>query len=247
MAFWGTFFGRCSRRSFKRLFSASTETTTPVDESKQWKIFSAAILERIPPVLKPLTGYEQDYRLYRFEAKLAYARKMPSGWFPNGQREDPVTGEVLLGDFARRHFIPAPIETEADHTGNLKTLDRKLTDSVYFLVKRGNQVWQFPQDEAEVGKTLKQKAEETVKQFTGSQVDVHFIGNAPACHIEHMFSAQMREKRQLIGAKIFFYRAIVVDGNLENIPFDHEFAWVTAEEIGGLVPSSYYEAVKNIL
>jgi hypothetical protein len=70
--------------------------------------------------------------------------------------EDPVTGEVLIGEFSRRNFNPASLETEADRSGNNKTLDRKLADSIYFVVKRENRVWQFPQGEAEDGKTLRQ-------------------------------------------------------------------------------------------
>lgn len=48
-------------------------------------------------------------------------------------------------------------------------------------------------------------------------------------------------------AQIFFYRALVVEGNLEEIPFDYDFAWLSAEEMSKVLPTAYYDAVKNIL
>ncbi|GJQ11793.1 hypothetical protein GpartN1_g3584.t1 [Galdieria partita] len=231
----------------RRLCSSSNTVVNQVEKPKQWQLFSAAILERTPKLMKPLTEYEIDYRLYRHEAKLPYTRKMPTAWFPNGQREDPVTREVLIGDFSRRNFTPAPLETDADRSNNSKTLNRRLTDSVYFVVKRENRVWQFPQGEAEDGMTLRQTAEEALKKFVGDRLHLHFVSNIPACHIEREFSPQVKQQRNWDGAKIFFYRALVVEGNLEEIPFDHDFAWLSSSEMSQVLPSVYYNAVKNIL
>jgi len=186
----------------RRLYSSSTSTAEEAsEEPKRWQLFSAAILERIPKIMKPLSQFEIDYRLYRHEAKLAFARKMSSSWFPKGQREDPVTGEVLIGEFSRRNFNPASLETEADRSGNNKTLDRKLADSIYFVVKRENRVWQFPQGEAEDGKTLRQTAEEALNKFVGDRLTLHFVSNIPACHIEREFPSKLKQERNWDGAK----------------------------------------------
>jgi len=183
----------------RRLYSSSTSTAEEAsEEPKRWQLFSAAILERIPKIMKPLSQFEIDYRLYRHEAKLAFARKMSSSWFPKGQREDPVTGEVLIGEFSRRNFNPASLETEADRSGNNKTLDRKLADSIYFVVKRENRVWQFPQGEAEDGKTLRQTAEEALNKFVGDRLTLHFVSNIPACHIEREFPSKLKQFSTLL-------------------------------------------------
>ncbi|EME30743.1 39S ribosomal protein L46, mitochondrial [Galdieria sulphuraria] len=237
-----------SRLGFcRRLCSSSNAAVNQIEEPKRWQLFSAAILERLPKLMKPLTEYEKDYRLYRHEAKLPFTRKMPTAWFPNGQREDPVTHEVLIGDFSRRNFTPASLETDADRSNNKKTLDRRLTDSIYFVVKRENRVWQFPQGEAEEGKMLIQTAEEALKNFVGNRITLHFVSNVPVCHVEREFSPEVKQQRKWDGAKIFFYRALVVEGNLEDIPFDYDFAWLSSSEMTQVLPSIYYNAVKNIL
>lgn len=235
------------RAGLCRHLSFSSNPAVQQAEPKKWQLFSAVILERIPKLMKPLSEYEINYRLYRHEAKLRYSKKLPTAWFPDGQREDPVTHEVLIGDFSRRNFTPAPLETEADRSGNNKTLNRKLTESVYFTVKRYNRVWQFPQGEAEEGKTLSQTAEEALRSFVGDKLTLHFVSNVPSCHIQREFSPEVKQQRSWDGAKIFFYRAIVVAGNLEEIPFDYDFAWLSSSELSQVLPSIYYNSVKNIL
>lgn len=74
------------------------------------------------------------------------------------ERDVQGEGEVLKKEEVER---PMPRITEADKTGDLKSLDRRLEKTLYLLVKRGKGQWEFP-------KSMLQKNESlhTVSQYT---------------------------------------------------------------------------------
>jgi len=74
------------------------------------------------------------------------------------ERDVQGEGEVLKKEEVER---PMPRITEADKTGDLKSLDRRLEKTLYLLVKRGKGQWEFP-------KAMLQKNESlhTVSQYT---------------------------------------------------------------------------------
>lgn len=55
-------------------------------------------------------------------------------------------------------FQPAARETEADRTNDRKSLDRKLDQSLYLIVKRNraDNAWQFPQGKIMENETFRQ-------------------------------------------------------------------------------------------
>lgn len=66
-------------------------------------------------------------------------------------------GEALSFEDRLRIERPLPRETEADRTGDVRRLDRKLDRTLYLVVKEGeapNERWTFPQDDCRTDEPL---------------------------------------------------------------------------------------------
>lgn len=90
---------------------------------------------------------------------------------------------------------------------------------------------------------LQQQEEE---QF---QLHAHFVGNAPCAHLRHDYGRKFRDKHGVRGLKVFFYRAVLVRGQVSALrqSMADDWAWVTAAELPEYLPSEYYAAVRNAL
>lgn len=69
---------------------------------------------------------------------------------------DMREGEGTKKDVAQAVERPAPRETEADRTGDVKSLNRKMDRSLYLLVKNASGVWRFPEDRVHGLETMSQ-------------------------------------------------------------------------------------------
>ena len=79
--------------------------------------------------------------------------------------KNPSVDEVL----ASLPFTPAPRVTEADKKNDRRSLERRLQDSLFFVVKRNREenAWQFPQGKLKDEETLRSAAERIIDRATG--------------------------------------------------------------------------------
>ena len=122
---------------------------------------------------------------------------------------------------------PAPRETEADATGDVSTLRRRLDRRLFFVIGGGaggggaaNLLEALPSAEVEVGETTRASAERALAQAipalsnkgssgeesSSSVLEAYFVGNAPAGH----FSLPEGEGKGKGGGTLFFHRAQLV-------------------------------------
>lgn len=142
---------------------ASTAESTP-----RPRIVAAALLSRPPLLLPPLSPLERTYYAYqrRIHRALAKPFAVSSEWFfkKGSQAEKAFTAfdqrasesEVMDDPTGRRAFEMATEEvegapelvdreSEADRTGDVKSLERRADRTLYLLLKkkRSDHAWQF--------------------------------------------------------------------------------------------------------
>lgn len=140
-------------------------------------------------------------------------------------------------------FTYAPTTTENEK--NLKSLDRKLDDTLMLLCSENidkRDVFALPQAKWTEGESLRQTAERIVKENLGADLKVSFYGNAPCGFYKYKYKSG---KSEAVGVKTFFYRAAYKTGQVSEK--SAKFEWVNEEEFRGKVRPSYYQSVSQFL
>lgn len=142
-------------------------------------------------------------------------------------------------------FEGAARETEDDKKNNTKSLNRKLDDTLMFVCNHQlgkENLLLLPQGKWNEGETLRQTAERIVKEKCGSDLKVHFYGNAPVGFYKYKYPAS--ERKEAVGAKVFFFRAIYNSGEISDKKLTYE--WINDDELKKKLKSNtYYESVKS--
>ncbi|KAG2498162.1 hypothetical protein HYH03_003919 [Edaphochlamys debaryana] len=142
---------------------------------------------------------------------------------------------------AQKSFNPVPTETAADASGDVRTMRRRLAESLYLVVRGGAGAaaaggggssgagtggWDFPAVAHKEGESISDTAQRALASAIGRAHPVLFIGAAPMAHLR----AQPK-------GTTFFLLAQAIDD-----PWDvrlaagaaaSEFAWVTKQELLG--------------
>lgn len=133
-------------------------------------------------------------------------------------------------------FKPASRVTEADLADDKRSLERKLSQSLFLVVKRnrGEFEWQFPQGKLQSTETLRPSAERVLDRAVG-KIRRWFVSNAPMGHYCYAYPEEVQKKRQQYGAKVFFYRAQLIAGNIKlETKLYKDFAWISRYQMNSL-------------
>jgi large subunit ribosomal protein L46 len=153
--------------------------------------------------------------------------------------EDINQDELSKFKFASR-------ETEDDKKNDLKSFNRKLDDTLMLVCEQNldkKDVTILPQAQWAEGETLRQTAERIVHEKFGTELKVHFYGNAPCGFYKYKY--KQTDKKEAVGAKVFFYRATYKSGEIQDKKVKYE--WLNEEELKGKVRASYYQSVSQFL
>lgn len=214
---------------------------TAKQEGKPWRIRVAVMVER-PNVVMP--DYE-DYELEWMDLKnylMSYGKQYPDEtkfMFEPDKPEDHIieSDEDMLAGLP---FVPAPRETEADASGNVKTLDRQLKTKVFLAVKSGAEGnrngprWTLPSAIPQEDETLLQTAERAVSEAVGEDLQLWLPSNAPMTINYRVYNKNMAEdfRGNYFGEKIFFYRLQYDSGDVdEEAMTADDYGWLTREEV----------------
>ncbi|EWC47039.1 hypothetical protein DRE_03801 [Drechslerella stenobrocha 248] len=174
--------------------------------------------------------------------------------------EDITAGDTDEEVAAKKTMTkPLPRETEADAAGDVRSLNRKLSRTLYLLVKRGDReehAWKFPQANLVGTENLKQCAEGVLRRICGRDLNYWMVGNVPIGHYTYDFESAAGEEAkeakegEILGKKVFFMKARVFAGR-PNIVGNEvgvtDYQWLPKEEIEGVVHKDYWRAIKRIL
>lgn len=241
------------RKIRKQVDRLPCQGADPADSYKHgWRLASAVMLERYPIVMPEMHPFEADYVRGRFLDQQLHAKPMPIEAFLTDKDRVEGRTEPNLDDPVADQYEPASCVTDADHTNDTRSLDRALAERLYLVTRAAGRSprFRFPQmvvDDAAV--PMVTFAERALRAVT--KVDkrprVHFVAPRPACHLEHVFPIAYQQKHDVYGVKIFFYRAILIKGGIDEVRNAEDFAWARESELHQFVGDEYFNAIKPAL
>lgn len=138
----------------------------------------------------------------------------------------------------------------ADEKNDRRSLDRKLQESLFLIVKRnrGDHQWQFPQGKVlENEATLRSTAERVMDRATG-RLDRYFMSNAPIGHYSYAYPKEMQKTRKQFGARVFFYRCQYMGGTFRlETKLYKDYAWIARSELGEYFDKDTAEYLHELL
>ncbi len=214
-----------SGRSFEALRFQITRSRGHVSTSSSLgALYGSMLVERIPVVLPDPPQWEVEYHEWSESRRDRHRVKLP---------DQIVEPKGLLENLP--DFEPAPRETEADRTGDRKTLQRKLSEYLFLVLKDKNGKWGFPKTEHAQSETMRQTAERSLKDFAGESIECWVVGNAPQGHYEEQ------------DGTTFYYRGSYLEGDLVLQGGYTDHAWVTKEELGEFFDAQHHDLLKRML
>lgn len=112
----------------------------------------------------------------------------------------------------------APRTTAADKKNDLTSIKRSLENTLVLLTEQqlgDKKHFLLPQGIRSDGETLRQTAERVIKTICGAALNVEFWGNAPCAFYKYRYPKGTTDS-DAIGAKVFFFRAIYKNGNVDK-------------------------------
>ncbi len=121
----------------------------------------------------------------------------------------------------------------------------------FLIVKkpRKHHAWQFPQGGVDRGETLLEGAQRELREECGEDLEVKFHPD-PLGSYAYFFPKDFRRYKEgvTIGAKVAFFRAEFLDGEIELEREELEdYKWVKKEELGNYLEGEYLEVVLSLL
>lgn len=145
-------------------------------------------------------------------------------------------------------FTPASRETEADKTGDVRTLDRRLKTRVYLAVQgKENAKWGFPTATLKGDETLLEAAQRAVTDAIGSEMELYCPSNCPMA-VDMNVPPQDKRVDGMFGTKTFFMKVQHDEGDVSESSMNvSDFAWLDRGEMvervlkeRGEGPSKFY-------
>lgn len=214
----------------------------------EWRVVSASILQRYPKLASEPEVWEQNMTAVQEELDTMYQSAFI-------EATEGTKAGILAGLDANTTLDKLPLQaasriTEADKANDLKSLNRKLGDSLFLIVQRNRKdcPWQFPQGKLQDDEeTLRQGSERVLSRAVG-KIGRWFISNAPLAYYCYEYPPEMQKARNQFGAKVFFYRAELTAGNIKlETRLYKDYAWVTRAEAAEYFPKEMKSFVHSIL
>lgn len=79
-----------------------------------------------------------------------------------------------------------------------------------------------------------------------NNMEAKFLGNAPCGHYKFKFPQAVRTERSL-GAKVFFFKALLLTGDFSQAGKQGRHVWVSKEELGDYLKPKYLAQVRRFL
>ncbi|XP_028358167.1 39S ribosomal protein L46, mitochondrial [Phyllostomus discolor] len=255
--FWGS---RLGSRSL-------TLAAAPSNSGSPWRLLGALCLQRPPVVSKPLTPLQEemaallqqieverslysDHELRALDEAQHLAKKKADIYDEDDEQNILLVQD--LEDMWEQKFLqfkPGARVTDADKKNDRTSLHRKLDRNLVLLVreKLGDEdVWMLPQAEWQPGETLRGTAERTLAALPENNMEAKFLGNAPCGHYKFKFPQALRTESSL-GAKVFFFKALLLTGDFSQAGKKGRHVWVSKDELGDYLKPKYLAQVRRFL
>ncbi|PSN39092.1 39S ribosomal protein L46 [Blattella germanica] len=240
--------------------------------NQKWDLLSAVCLERKPVITKDMNDIEVRYSKMLAQIEFENSYKNDHEMRKEGDKlraellkhksTDIDLDQVMIQtaqDFEDANidefnkFTFASRITEADKNGNVNSVERILQDHLLLLVQQklgDTKFWAMPQGLRFDGETMLQTAERVLQDTCGSKLKVHFYGNAPCGVHKYKYPKKFVDttKNSAVGAKVFFFKACLMAGNVETEKLDlKSFKWLGRNELEKHLSPEYYKTICQFL
>jgi large subunit ribosomal protein L46 len=201
-----------------------------------WKIRVAVLVERIPLVLDDKPEWELEYDKMKAHLNL-YGKLYPKELVGEIDWEAvrPMTDDELL---AQLPFAPAPRETLADASGDVRTLQRRLKSKLYLTVQpEPDAPWQLPTVDVSDQESLLEAAKRAVPALVGDDLEFWCPSNAPwtvdlRAYSDAEKQTSDQDSQSYFGTKTFVIKVQYTLGDVDAATKAvHDFAWLDRHEI----------------
>ncbi|KAK4230875.1 39S mitochondrial ribosomal protein L46-domain-containing protein [Podospora fimiseda] len=147
---------------------------------------------------------------------------------------------------------PMPRTTEADEKNDVRRLDRRLDETLYLVVKRGEEnEWGFPEGQVPTQEALHETAQRILTESAGPNMNTWIVGRVPVAH--RVSQPDFEEDGKTIkqrGEKVFYLKGRIMAGQADLTDNKHgltDFKWLTKNELKETLSKDMWDAVKNML
>ncbi|KAK6642575.1 hypothetical protein RUM43_004077 [Polyplax serrata] len=237
-------------------------TSTRSQPKPTWDLYSAVCVERKPLILKPLNEIEKKIAVMFLE--LEDEKSCKSDHEIKGEEDTKrallVKNAATLSDadienslqqtaheFEEasdkefENFQPESRITSKDENKNFRSLDRELSNHLLLLVseKVGDSMkWILPHGLRKDTETMREAAERVLMEKCGDKLKVLFLGNAP-CGF-HKYKYPKSKEGNAVGAKIFFFKAIHLSGQVDTAHNKLDYKWAARHEMKQFMDNETY-------
>uniref|UniRef100_A0A8C2W6N2 Large ribosomal subunit protein mL46 n=1 Tax=Chinchilla lanigera TaxID=34839 RepID=A0A8C2W6N2_CHILA len=261
-------------RRLERLWAGSLGSrslsleSAPCKNRSPWRLLGALCLQRPPLISKPLTPLQEemaavlqqieveksqysDHELRALDEAQKMAKKKDDLCDDEQEGQDILLIQDLEDSWEQAFlkFKPGDRITEADKKNDRTSLHRKLDRNLVLLVREkfgDEDVWLLPQVEWQPGETLRGTAERTLGTLSENNMEAKFLGNAPCGYYKFKFPQAVRTENNL-GAKVFFFKALLLNGDFSQAGKKSHHVWVSKEELGDYLKPKYLTQVRKFL
>ncbi|KAI5967940.1 hypothetical protein CANMA_002708 [Candida margitis] len=137
-----------------------------------------------------------------------------------------------------RKIVPPSRITEADENNDTTSLERKLSRTLYLVIKEtnagNNATWKLPnfKESNENLQPLHVLAEEGLYQLGGKKINYFNVSKVPCHHNAN---------------KEYFIKSHILSGSFEAQSDSVQHQWATKEELKELLPKEYYSDISHLL
>lgn len=238
------------QRTLQRLFSCqsmqrrtlSVAESAVHDTASELPIYASCVLARAP-LVKPLPeDWEIAYEDWAQPIRARKDQQLPQDWQKAKKATvDDATVGADPGQNGASQFEPAPRLTEADKTGDVKSLMRCLDRYLYFVVRTQSGAWGFPTTQNLEKETIRQTGERALSECVGPDADTLFIANWPIGHVALTEVSTPRVE--------FFMKAQLLTGKVSLLPgtdfVDH--AWIGRHELDQYFTNKFRTTLEGAL
>lgn len=139
-------------------------------------------------------------------------------------------------DNLSRKIIPNSRTTDADTSNNLASLERKLSRTLYLIVKQGT-TWKLPSFEVDQTNELiplHEIAKNGLHRIGGEEINYFNVSSTPCHHLENNSNHE------------FFIKSHILSGRFEPQNGIEEM-WLTKDEMADFLDKRYYVQIKHLL
>ncbi|ORZ31700.1 hypothetical protein BCR44DRAFT_34849 [Catenaria anguillulae PL171] len=193
---------------------------------------TSTLVVRRPLITATLTPFADAYYKYHAELRQDHSRQVVDEFW---------TKKGAGGSDARsiEMAVPAPRVTEADKANDVKSLERKLDEPLYLVVKNKGK-WELPTGAVEGEEALHEAAQRNVVDSLGKNMELWMVGRVPIGLSK--VAAQDNVKTFIHKAHILAGQAKPVDGKGVQ-----DFAWVSKSELPTYLAKETLSDVANLL